>query len=117
MKLPFAYRENVEGLCGDWNSNKLDDLRTRDGVILPFTTRKKRSFEQTDSEFEMAVSWIVPNEDGTKPILGPMPSKIDAELDACPHIQFCNEMFNENWISDCVNLIDTTPFIEVSFLK
>ena len=40
MKLPFAYRKNVEGLCGDWNSNKHDDLRLRDGQARVYSMYK-----------------------------------------------------------------------------
>ena len=27
LNVPHAYRENLEGLCGDWNSHKTDDMR------------------------------------------------------------------------------------------
>ena len=74
------------------------------------------NYKQTDSEFEMAVTWMVPNEDGSEPdedTFGPKPSDINKELEDCPHIQFCNDIFKEEWISECANVVDTTPFIQV----
>ena len=91
LRVPFAFSGNLEGLCANFDQNKLDDFRCNDGTVFDF---EGNGYARTSSEWETAKCWKL---DGTD---GPDPRVIDDELENCEHRtemhQVCLFRFKQN---------------------
>ena len=93
----------VQGLCGDYNMVKQDDYRLRNGTVLEYT---ESGYDRTDSEYECAKSWLIKGDPG------PDPNDVRDELENCEFKKECEQMFQDDWLVNCNELLDPWSFIE-----
>ena len=101
--IPALFQEVMQGLCGDYNMVKQDDYRLIDGTVLEYS---RSGYIRTDSEYECAKSWLIEG------YPGPDPNNIRKELENCEFKKECEQMFQDDWLAECNNILDPWPFIE-----
>lgn len=98
--VPFAFRGNLEGLCGNYDFDKTNDFMCSDGKVFPFDAG--RSFAVSPSEFKTAECWLVSGE------IGPRPT--DSVPSTCKENGICNDLFADPVFAKCLQVIDSVPF-------
>ena len=105
VHVPYAYSQKTEGLCADYDFDKTNDYKAKDGTVYDYY-EQSNIWDASDSEYQSAISWIIEGDPGVHP------GTIDQDHQNCEHRAMCASMFDHAWLANCRAVVDTTPFIE-----
>ena len=112
VRVPQYYSEQVEGLCGNFDTEKENDCFLRNGTVLPFIETRNK-YIRTESEYKCGRDWKYPDEEDEPP-----PRKPEDPIVCAEGIEFndvdkeCEDLFDAEILKSCVEILDPEDFID-----
>jgi hypothetical protein len=91
VSVPYAMRDKLEGVCGDFDQNRGNDYTIR---------RDGQHNTQTGSMTGCSNSWRVTGTDG------PTPTELAPDIANCDHRDLCENLFNDPFYQNCREKVD-----------
>ena len=111
VRVPQYYRQNVEGLCGNFDTEKENDCFLRNGTVLPYIETRNK-YIRTESEYQCGKDWKYPDEEDEPP-----PRNPDDPITCANGLEFeeiekqCEDLFDSEILRSCVNILDPENFL------
>ena len=92
--VPFIYSNKLQGVCGDYDFNKINDYACPDGTVHPFNKK---------SQYKAAKCWQISGTPGEDPAV------IDDK--PCSAASVCDTLFDHQVFEVCKSHVDTSSYI------